>query len=162
MSLGRLKTGELVRRARNGHFDTHAKANPNLPILLAKALGEISGNEAHIATHVDMGRIVGVNNCILTRPEDEVVYAQRPKREGKTRFVKNRKPEPTTHISVVLRRTHDGEYELISAWLGTLAPHEPWDKSGNKKVSIPYWLTHALVWDSEEVVPGTETNVRPW
>jgi hypothetical protein len=159
--LGQLATGELVFDRQHGsHFATHADANRELPALVAEALGRVVGGEGFIALHVDLGREVGLTACVLADDSDAVVYAQRPNRFDLTRFVRNRQAEPTRFISVVLKQTRAG-YELVTAWVGELAPPEPWDRN-SKPESLGFWSSHALVWGMEEVLPGTEASVSPW
>jgi len=159
--IGRLATGEAVYGGHNGHFATHAAAAPELRDLVVEALGQINGGEQFIATAVDLGRIVGTTACVPTEDGDDIMFARRPNRHGLTRFVRGKQPMPTQFVSFILRR-REGSYELLSSWVGELAPHEPWDRHADLSVSIPFWSSHALVWGVEETVSGTETTVCPW
>lgn len=159
--IGRLATGEAVFGGRNGHFATHAAASPELSALVVEALGQVDGGEQFITASVDLGRVVGATACVPTTSEDDIVFARRPSRHGLTRFVRGRQPVPTQFLAVILRKSQDG-YELLTSWVGELAPHEPWDRHADLAVSIPFWSSHALVWGVEETIPGTETTVCPW
>lgn len=113
---------------------------------------------------VEFDFIVGETICVATGAGDQIVYAQRPGRRGLSRFVKNRKPEPTNAVSVVLKKNDRGDgdyYVLITAWCGHAAEPEPWDRNATEK-SVAFWNSHALVWGSEPTIPGTETTVCPW
>jgi len=52
---------------------------------------------------IDFGRLIGVSNCARTYDGDAIVFARRLHRDGLTRFVTNRKPEPVSLLSVVMR-----------------------------------------------------------
>ncbi len=123
--------------------------------LLPKAIGQIAVNgRDFLVEEIDFGRVVGETICVATGPGDEIVYAKRPKRFGPTRFVKNRRPEPTTKMVVILKKGDDGLYILITAFFGGKAEPEPWDRHATA-ASEQFWSSHALVWGSEEVVENT-------
>jgi len=156
----KLKSGEVVVDRYNSHF--HSNVLKILPEALEKI--ETEGRNFFVE-EVQMGRIVGESTCVATDASDQVVYAQRPKRFGLTRFVKNRQPEACSSVVVVLK-TADGEidwgkYVLITAFIGQKSEPEPWDKNATSK-SKKFWDEHALVWGSEEIVFGTETTACPW
>ncbi|MCI0597682.1 hypothetical protein L0Y34_01245 [Candidatus Parcubacteria bacterium] len=151
--LGTLQNGERV-------FDrprSHLHENPALLKYLAHALIRIEpNNRPFIVEAVDFGQIIGESNCIETTPEDEIVFARRPRRAGLTRFVKNKERVPTSQLTAILLKTDEG-YILISAFLGPKAEPEPWDKNATE-ASEKFWNTHAVVWGTEDIIPGTETS----
>ena len=115
-----------------------------------------------MVSQVDFDHIVGETTCVVTGPGDQIIFSQRPKRFGLTRFVMNRKPEPSCSVVVILKKADYGDdYVLITAFVGEKAEPEPWDRNATEK-SLAFWSTHALVWGSEPVVPGTETSICPW
>ena len=87
--------------------------------------------------------------------------------------MKNRKPEPCTSV-VVIVKTADGEpgaYVLVTAFVGGKPEPEPWDGRAiaaagllgpGMRRALDFWGSHALVWGSEPVIPGTETEDCPW
>ena len=153
-----LGSGEQVFDRADSHVATH----PTVHSLLGEALSRIhSEGRGSIVEEVDFGRVVGESICVETRKGDEIVFARRPRRAGLTRFVKNRQAEPTSRVSVVLFRLPNGNYELITAYVGALAEPEPWDDDATQK-SLEFWLWHALCWGYEETVGGTETKICPW
>ena len=90
-----------------------------------------------------------------------------------TRFVKSRTPEPCSSVVVILKKAdrQPGVYVLITAFIGRKAEPEPWDQRSFSQQSDPaeaerlsreFWAANALVWGSEEVFRGTETNECPW
>ena len=154
--LGTLGSGEKV-------FDRiHSHAHKISQELLAEALAKIIANgEEFLACEVDFGRTVGESVCVATKLDDEIVYAQRIRRCGLTRFVKNRQAEPTKHAVIILKKRNEGGYLLITAFVGRKSEHEPWDKNAGEK-SLEFWKHNALIWGSEPVVSGTETKECPW
>jgi hypothetical protein len=92
----------------------------------------------------------------VTTDEDSIVYAQRVGRDGLTRFVKNRAPEPCSLVMMVLKKAREADtYVLLTAFIGPRAEPEPWHPTATE-ASVVFWNNHALVWDEgEEVVPGT-------
>jgi hypothetical protein len=150
--VGVLASGEHVFDRVDSHIDDH----PEVKQHLAEALKRISpeGKDFSAET-VQFEEPIGENYCVETHTSDEILYAQRPKRFGKTRFVKNRTPEPTSQLTVVLKKERDA-YVVISAYLGSQAGPEPWSKFADEQ-SIAFWNTHALVWGSQETIPGTES-----
>lgn len=131
--------------------------------LLPEALARINADgRRYFIEEVDFGRPVGETSRVATKQDDQIVYAQRANRGGLTRFVMNRKAEPCSAVTVVLKRDdRDDYYILITAFVGHRAEPEPWDQKATPQ-SAAFWSSQALVWGSEEVVPGTETVVCPW
>ena len=156
--LGRLASSEFVFDVKDSHVATHSSVLP----CLAEALSMMSSDSREVViAELDMGRVVGKNIRVATTSADEIVYAQRPNRRGLTRFVKNRKPEPCSRVVVLVKRTTGGAYVLLTAFIGTRCPAEPWDRNADK-TSVPFWNENALIWGAEEVIPGTETTQCPW
>lgn len=155
-----LKSGETVVDRHRSHL--HAGVTRLLPEALKNI--DAQGKLFLVASH-DFGRVVGETVCVATKAGDAVVYAQRIGRHGLSRFVKNRAAEPTSSVTVILKKGDqvDGrdEYVLVTAFLGTPAEPEPWDRNlrdaAAKQRSRTFWGSHALVWGSEPVVDGTET-----
>lgn len=154
--LGVLKNGEPVFDRPNSHL--HEGVRALLPELL-KSFDPRS--RQFVAYEHDFGRVVGQGNCVQTTASDAVVWAKRPKRAGHTRFVKNRTAEPCGSAVVVLKRDNRGYYVLITAFVGHKSGLEPWDPRATDE-DRKFWASHALVWGSEEVIPGTEISVCPW
>jgi hypothetical protein len=151
----RLKSGEPVVDRFNSHV------HPNVAEILPDALARIeSGGRQFFVEEVDFGRPIGETICVPTGHGDQIVYAQRPKRWGLSRFVRSREPEQCSSVVVILKAGDDG-YVLITAFVGHPAPPEPWDRNAVVK-SVEFWSTHALVWGQEETVPGTEQVECPW
>lgn len=159
--LGTLTSGEPVLDRKDSHAASHGAVFP----LLAEAFAHInSRGRAEFCEEADFGRTVGETICVETREGDDIVYAQRPGRRGLTRFVKNRNPEPTASVTACFKRVvgGGGSLLLMTAFIGSRAPAEPWDRKWATAESFDFWNTHALVWGKEEIVAGTETTICPW
>lgn len=152
-----LKSGEAVVDRQDSHL--HESVLPHL----STALTQIEGlGRKFLIEEVDFGRQIGETICVATGLGDEIVFAQRPKRFGLTRFVKNRKSETCSSVVVILKAGEQtGVYVLITAYIGRKAEPEPWDRNATAS-ALEFWNSHALVWDCEEILPGTETNICPW
>ncbi|MFA6534111.1 MAG: hypothetical protein WCT37_02980 [Patescibacteria group bacterium] len=154
----RLASGEEVVDRYQSHL--HA----DVARLLPEALGKIDpAGRKFLVEEVDFGRLIGGTTCAATGPDDEVLFAKRPKRFGHSRFVKNRTAEPCSSIVVILKKAEDFDetYILITAFIGHRPEPEPWDRNATAN-SRAFWDSHALVWGSEPTVPGTETDKCPW
>ena len=150
-----LDTGERVFDRSPSHI--HPGVRPFLKGILAR----INSRRRHaIVEVVEHSHLVGHSSCVTTRPGDKIVYAQRLHRRGISRFVKNRRPEPTPYITVILQLTDNGDYRVKTAYFGQPAPREPWS---NRVKPGPhhFWNRHAFVWGVEPIVPGTESYRAP-
>ena len=147
----RLATGERVYDSSPSHV--HPGVHPFLDSVIA---GINSRRRQTIVETVKYNQPVGHSTCVVTRPGDKIVFARRLHRRGISRFVKNRRPEPTQFVTVILRRTGKGDYQVKTAYFGLPAPSEPW---GNRVKPGPrhFWRCHAFVWGVEPIVPGTES-----
>lgn len=157
-----LGSGEAVVDRAQSHLHL------GVAVLLPEALARIDARgRQFLIEEVDFGRLIGETVCVGTTDADEIVFAQRPRRAGLTRFVKNRVAEPCSAVTVILKMgDRSSTYVLITAFLGQLAEKEPWDRSIRTDDEFAraknFWSAHALVWGSESIVPGTETTVCPW
>lgn len=152
-----LASGEAVYDRHNSHV--HGEMLSLLPEALAKV--DANGRKFFIYEQ-DFGRVVGETVCVPTTDTDEIVWAKRPKRFGHSRFVKNRSPEPCSKVVVILKQDdYESYYVLITAFVGHRPEPEPWDRNATANSRV-FWNSHALVWGSEPIVPGTETSVCPW
>lgn len=164
-----LGSGEEVRDRADSHVATHTSVHA----VLAEALKKIHASErGFIIEEIQMGRIIGETICVATGPGDQIIFGKRPNRWGLTRFVKNRKSEQSSSVVVILKKAEGNDFfTLITAFVGAMAPPEPWDQrtfsqkpdpKGAEKESKEFWSTHALVYGCEEILKGTETSKCPW
>lgn len=168
-------TQELIAKSKNGvgvtydpvgsHAATHFDDTPNLKELVAEVIGNLDLDGQEFASYVDMERIVGTCDVVKVDKADEIVYGQRKNRaeDGLVPFTKSRPAEPCQNVALHLLPQEDGTYMLSSAWIGTFDDDEPFPGSINaNERSIDYWSRYAFVYGSQEIVSGTETNIRPW
>lgn len=158
MELGKLASGQSVV----DRYSSHTHQGLTMEVL-QEAFAKISlKGEQFQVIQVDFDRIVGKNKCVRTNSDDRIVYALRNKRFGLTRFVKNREPEDCFSVVVILKKAEeDNTYVLVTAFIGEKAQPEPWDRNATEE-SVEFWNSHALIWGSEETLPGTETTQCPW
>jgi hypothetical protein len=98
---------------------------------------------------IDFGEQIGFSACVETTDADEIVFAQRIKRPGWTRFVKGRQPTPCSTVTLILR-LRDGALHLITGYIGGLAEKELSDPSlteFERPAAELFWGSHALIWD---------------
>jgi hypothetical protein len=156
--LGTLLSGEKVFDRPASHIHRTEALEQNLPAALSKI---VTNNQMMVAESVEFDIVIGTTGCVVTNEDDDIIFAQRVGRKGGyTRFVKNRNPEPTSSITVVLKKINEG-YLLLTAYIGEKAEPEPWDYHADEK-SLPYWKTHALIFGSEPIIKGTETTKELW
>lgn len=154
--LGFLASGEPVFDRPNSHLHSGVRE------LLPEVFAGIFGSERFMAREYNFSRVVGQTTCVATSSGDQIVYAQRLKRAGLTRFVKNRQPELSSSAAVILKKDdYEDYYILITAFIGKLSGPEPWDPRATDE-DREFWSTHALIYGSEETIPGTETLYCPW
>jgi hypothetical protein len=152
VELGTTKSGEKVFDRPDGHLHNSETVEKYLPLALEMIDSE---SRDFIVETVNFGEEIGVSNCVETTSDDEIIYAVRPKRRGPTRFVKNREGEPTSEFTVILKKVDEG-YIVITAFPGPKAEREPWDPMAGDEAK-EYWSNHAIVWGTEEVLPGSES-----
>lgn len=160
MSHFHLASGEAVTDRNPSHVHVGVTS-----ALLAEALTQIRAapGEHMSKKTVDFGRVIGACTRVETQAEDEIVFARRVDRDGLTRFVKNRQPESTTLLTISLRRTADGSYEIRTAYLGGPGHVEPWAAPAERYQSaVAFWSRHALCFGYEPIVSGTEQIDCPW
>lgn len=154
--VGKLGSGQLVFDRPRSHV--HASARAVLPEALAQL--DLT-TEPFVVKQIEFGRVIGAATCVATANDDDILFAQRPHRLGLTRFVQGRMPEPATTLVVILKQIEEGNYLLITAFVGKETPPEPWDSKATEQ-SVAFWNSHALVWGEEEIIPDSETLDCPW
>ena len=139
----------------------HISAQPQLLMFIKEAVRAQSPTKEHVAIELNMGRSVGYDFTVPTTDKDVVFFAQLIKSTIFTPFVKNGSPTTTTHLSIVLHKTSDSEYELIDAWIGDMSPALPGSPEESKD-SKPYWSSHAIVYTNQPLQTRSITKVNPY
>lgn len=160
---------ELLTVSKNGknvftnveetNLKLHLLEHPNLLALVKEVIEKSDVVGPNVGIQYDLGRTVGQTTCLETTEADEIVFAKRLQRDSYSRFVKNRAPEDTSLVSVVLFEEDYG-YLVWSAWCGALVPTSP-DSEGKMRTSEGFWDHHALVYDPAIIQRGTERSSRP-
>lgn len=149
----------------HSHAATHLDDTPGLEALVKEIVGQLELSGQEVGGHYDMGRTVGTCDVVRVDKSDHLVYGVRKNREddGLVPFVKNRKGDPCSSVTVHLLPRADKAYTLSSTWIGTFDDDEPFplSKKANER-SIEYWNKRAFVYGSQEIIAGTETNICPW
>lgn len=144
------------------HAATHFADSPGLKELCVEIISHTDLDGEEMLFEKDMGYVIGVTDLVYDSPGDEIVYAKRKNRDTYTPFNKTKQPEPSSLVSLGLKKQDSSSYELLSAWIGSInSPPFPGDKDETAE-SKPYWMSHSLVWGTQEVQPGTETSTCPW
>lgn len=167
---------EFLCRSANGRevfFDTvdshavmHFDGKPELRGLVCEVLGGMELVKPEIASHFDLGRVIGTSDVVTVDEGDEIVYGVRRncERDGLVPFVKGRNGESCRTVALHVVRQPDESYMLSSAWIGEFGgDDEPFPQAPDAtERSIDYWDHHAFVYGSQEMIAGTETTQRPW
>ncbi|MBP9738288.1 hypothetical protein KBD20_01225 [Candidatus Saccharibacteria bacterium] len=160
---------ELLGTSKNGcnvftdiettNIKLHILENPGLLSLVKEVIERSNVSGPNVGIECNLGRVVGQTSCVKTSDTDEIVFAKRKQRDSYSRFVKNRRLEDTSIVSVVLFQKDYG-YLVWSAWCGALVPTSP-DSEGKMKTSEGFWDSHALVYDPGVIQIKTERPDRP-
>lgn len=150
----------------SSHAATHFEDTLNLKELVIEVIANLDLNGEEISAHFDMGRVVGSCDVVTVDGSDEIVYGVRKNRDddGLVPFTKTRHGTPCPYVAVHLVPEPDKTYMLSSAWIGKFGDDdEPFPQSPNaNERSADFWSKHAFVYGSQEIVPGTETAIKPW
>jgi hypothetical protein len=140
----------------------HIAQQPHILGLAQEALQKITLQGKDIRIEHDMGRPIGYNFVVDTKDTDTVFYAQLLRDDVYSRFVKNGKPLATQYLTLILTRLDpDNTYELLDIWVGGLNPPRPGSPNATEQ-SIPYWKTHAVVLDKQQLQTRTITKECPY
>jgi hypothetical protein len=148
----------------------HLRAHPEVERILNKVCERLvlPTDSSFLRCEVEMGHIVGLAGCVETpaiRVDEPATFAWRLERKGPSRVVVARGVE-TSMVSLLAFPNRDDvhTYVLITAWVGSLAPKEPWDTNITTELeqrdSLEFWCRHALVYDPS--VMSSEPFTSSW
>jgi hypothetical protein len=139
----------------------YLKRRPYVLGLLKEVLSAKELRGDRIVIEQDMGRDIGTSDVVLTSERDVIYYAQVLKSETFSRIARNRAPQVSTAITIVLQKDVDGNYEVTDTWVGSSYPAVPGDayETENSKM---YWETHAFVQDALSLQTKSITKVCPY
>jgi len=139
----------------------HLRAHPEVDVVLGEAIACITlpRRGEFLAIAVEMGRVVGRSGCVPTapiHPSEPATFALRVGRDKPSRVVVGVEgPEATTVVILAFADKRDARtYVLITAFVGDLAPKEPWDRSmvrgsAEHREALAFWCSHALIWSPD-------------
>jgi len=139
----------------------HVSQKPHLLNLVKELVQQIKATTPEVNLEQDMGRVLGYSTVVETGDKDTILYAQLLHDDVYTRFTKNGKHAATQHLTVLLRRDDNGEYELYDTWIGHIAPPRPGSKNETAE-SKSFWENHAVVFDGQPLQQRTITKVCPY
>lgn len=161
--VGRTADGYEVYDRHSSHIRGHPQVQP----YVEQALAQISthGKDFFIE-EVTFDAPIGVTLCVQTSPEDDILFAKRGNREGLSRFVKHKEPAASTSLTCILYKKRH-VYILETAYVGVIAPPEPWDiqahvrhedSNASYTQSVQFWKTHALIYNPRllDIIPNSE------
>lgn len=135
--------------------------HPHLVTLIKEVVSSLRLTGPQVSLEHNMGRTIGYSEMIETRPGDTVFYARQNKTGLYMRFVKNRKADPTSILSIVLEQDDGGNYELMNAWIGKMVPDVPGSEKATDK-SESYWADHAIIYNGQPILLSTQTKDCPY
>ena len=151
--LGTTKDGKNVLISPGSHFHDEDGITYEL---VSKALSVIeAGDKSRIVSQVVFDRPIGIDKCVETTPEDDVIMVFRKGRSGQTPMVRNRQPKETNKLQVIIKqdRRNPEYYYLATTYAGENAPREPWDPTlktaEEKRESEDFWNKHALIYNED-------------
>ncbi len=135
--------------------------NPHLLVLIKEAVTPASLTQPTVNMEQDMGRPIGYADLLETREKDVIFYARQVRAAAYTKFVKNRRTDATSFLTLNLRQDESGDYEVIDAWIGKNYPPFPGEE-GETELSQSYWADHAVVFNGQALMASTITKDCPY
>jgi hypothetical protein len=141
-----------------GHY---LSRRPYVINLIKEVLSSTHISGARVVFEQDMGRNIGRTDIVATSEQDTIYYAQPIKTAVFSRFVKNRYPQPSQSLTIILQQDANGDYEVHNTWIGPSSPPFPGDDHETLD-SKDYWKSHALVQDAQIIQSKTITKRCPY
>ena len=141
-----------------GHY---LSRRPYVMNLLKEVLANQKLRGERVIVERDMGRDIGNTDIVVTSEKDTIYYAKPLKNIVFSRFAKNRYPQPSQKLTLILARDQEGNYEVLDTWIGPSKPPFPGDELATDD-SRDYWLNHALVHDAQMIQTKTITKDCPY
>ncbi len=123
------------------------------------ALQKLTG--ARIIIEKDMGRNIGTTDIVSTSTNDSIYYAQPVKTAAFSRFAKNRYPQQSNMLTIIVEQDADGNYEVRDTWIGCYCPAFPGAENETAE-SKTFWQSHALVHDAQDIQSKSITKDCPY
>ena len=143
----------LITTKAQEHLRAHPEVVELLPCVAQRLV--LPRNNTVLSTEVDMARVVGRAGRIAA-PEifvtDTALFARRVGRQHPSRvLIAEAATVSTVAVVAFPSRKEARTYVLVTAWVGTIAPREPWDHTiafpAQFDEALRFWCTQAIVWD---------------
>lgn len=135
--------------------------NPNLLSHIKAILADTAIEGQQLTLECDMRKPVGYTDAVLVKDKDVIFYARQGKATSFTKFVKNRKTDATSIVSMRLVKRDDTNYSVQNVWIGQLPVPAP-DSEDATAASREYWSTHAVVYNGQPLVASSVTKDCPY
>ncbi len=143
----------FVSKSNLDHLQAHDNVLPFLEE--ATALIHLPKNDSFYRKSICLGRVIGSNNCVSTdiiSPYTPSTFATRTGRQLPTRITINHRPSPCDSVSVIAV-CNNKKWQLITAYIGPLAPREPHDSyfldhPEELAEALRFWCCHALIYEA--------------
>jgi len=145
----------------------HLQAHPDVWDVIEEAILKVdTKGEDLVLAEVDLGRVVGRSGAVKldSTPLSMTNKLQFAKRIGRTNWSRvattTDGPEVST-VVVIAKKEVDGQYSLLTSYIGWLSEREPSDPNllvGDVPPTLEWWKDYALVYDQStfgEVVEMT-------
>lgn len=124
--------------------------------LIEEVLNQIVVDGSFIRKTINLGRIIGKDHLVETRPDDEIVFFDRG-RGYASRFTLSQEAKDTSLATVIIAQCDasdgpewNGKHVLITLFEGDPGMPEPYGRNEGNHECIAFWETHALVPTAEE------------
>lgn len=141
-----------------GHY---LSRRPHIIAIISELLSGRTLRGARVVIERDMGRDIGTTDVVATSDSDTIYYAQPLKSDVYSRFAKNRYPQSSRLLTIIIEKDSDGNYEVIDTWIGSHHPALPGDENATAE-SKTYWKSHAFVQDAQVVQSKSITKTCPY
>jgi hypothetical protein len=129
--------------------------------LIREALLPMQLGKGRLVIERDMGRNIGTTDIVKTSDNDSIYYAQPIRSEVFSRFAKNRYPQSSQLLTIIIERDIGGDYEIKDTWIGPSTPPFPGNEYETKNSRV-YWQSHALVHDAQAIQSKSITKDCPY
>jgi hypothetical protein len=129
--------------------------NPHLLSLIKETISTLDLVSPTELIKRNMGRPIGYTEVVATKSDDIVFFAQQTKDGSYVRYVKNRKVESTSMLSLELTQDNDGNYELHAVILGKQPLPFPESGTSGTATHRTYWENHAIVYNGQAIRGNT-------
>jgi hypothetical protein len=135
----------------------HLEAHPTVWAVLEEAVAQVKlpASGSTYAVEVDLGRPLERAGCVPVeriRLDTPATFARRANRAHPSRVVEGESTVWDSTVVIRAQRPQPGApFELGTAYIGKLAPLEPWDPALTTQAAfdaaLDFWSRHALVHD---------------